>query len=57
MALNPKKYTLVVQLLSPGVVRGAGGIGIVGGKIVKIPPRGPAYRQIVGLMKDLARGG
>jgi hypothetical protein len=35
-------------LLSPGVV---------GGKIVKIPPRGPAYRQIVGLMKDLARGG
>jgi hypothetical protein len=48
MALNPKKYTLAVQLLSPGVV---------GGKIVKIPPRGPAYRQIVGLMKDLARGG
>ena len=34
---------IVATLLGPGVAQGAGGWVIVGGKIVKVPPRGPKY--------------
>jgi hypothetical protein len=34
---------IVATFLSPGVGAGGGGFVIVGGKIVKVPPRGPKY--------------
>jgi hypothetical protein len=34
---------IVATFLSPGIGAGAGGFVIVGGKIVKVPPRGPIY--------------
>jgi hypothetical protein len=36
-------HGIVATLLGPGVAQGAGGWVIVGGKIVKVPPRGPKY--------------
>jgi hypothetical protein len=44
--INPKSFTIVATFVSPGVSRGAAGFAIVGGKIVKIPPRGPAFQQL-----------
>jgi len=40
-----KSFMFVATSLSPGVSMGAAGFAIVGGKIVKIPPRGPAFQQ------------
>jgi hypothetical protein len=34
---------IVATLLGSGVASGGGGLVIVGGKIIKIPPRGPSY--------------
>ncbi len=42
-----KEPMLVAIYVSPGVLGDAGGFMIVGGKIIKIPPRGPAYQKIV----------
>lgn len=53
---NPKAFTIVATFLSPGVSQGAGGFMIVGGKIVKIPPRGPAFAQLTAAAKELAAG-
>lgn len=36
-------HGIVATLVGPGVAQGAGGWVIVGGKIVKVPPRGPKY--------------
>ena len=38
--------TIVATFVSPGVSQGANGFMIVGGKIVKIPPRGPAFAKL-----------
>ena len=43
--INPKSITLVATFVSPGVAAGAAGFVIVGGKIKKVPPRGPASRS------------
>lgn len=43
---EPKSFTIVATFLSPGVSKGAAGFAIVGGKIVKIPPRGPAFAEL-----------
>jgi hypothetical protein len=56
--LNTKKYAQVVTLLSPGVAKGAGGWVIINGKLVKIPPRGPAnelFSQAMGAVKALGK--
>lgn len=42
-------HGIVATLLGPGVAHGAGGWVIVGGKIIKIPPRGPKYALLQAL--------
>ena len=43
-----KNFTIVATFISPGVAAGASGFMIVNGKIVKIGPRGPAFRKLDG---------
>lgn len=40
----PEKM-LVVTYMSPGVANDGGGIVIIGGKVVRVPPRSPAFKQ------------
>lgn len=40
---------IVATLVGPGIAQGAGGWVIVGGKIVKVPPRGPKYALLQAL--------
>jgi hypothetical protein len=52
------QYEQYIQILF-GVIHGEGGVGIVNGHIVIIPPRGPAYRlfnQIAEGISDVVRG-
>ena len=57
MATNlSKQIVLVATFVSPGVAKGAAGFMIVGGKIVKIGPRGPAFAQLAAAVKDLSAG-
>jgi hypothetical protein len=51
---NPQAFAIVATFLSPGVSKGAGGFMIVNGKIVKIPPRGPAFAQLTAAVKEIA---
>jgi len=46
-----QKYAQYIQILF-GAIHGEGGIGIVNGHIIIIPPRGPAYR----LMAEISQG-
>ena len=47
MATKPfKAVTLVATFISPGVAKGAAGFMLVGGQVVKIPPRGPAFLKV-----------
>ena len=53
-----EKYAQYIKILF-GVIHGEGGIGIVNGHIVIIPPRGPAYRlfnEIADGLAEVARG-
>jgi hypothetical protein len=53
-----QQYEQYIQILF-GVIHGEGGIGIVNGHIVIIPPRGPAYRlfgQIAEGLTEVLRG-
>jgi len=55
MAPKPiQGITLVATFISPGVTAGAAGFMIVGGKIVKIPPRGPAFTKLAELVKEMS---
>ena len=49
-----KAVTLVATFISPGVAAGAAGFMIVGGKIVKIPPRGPAFQKLTEAVNELS---
>jgi len=52
------KYVQYVQILF-GVIHGEGGIGIVNGHIIRIPPHNPEYRlfnEIVADMSEVLRG-
>jgi hypothetical protein len=40
---------IVATMVGPGVAQGAGGFVIVGGKIVRVPPRGPRYALLQAL--------
>jgi hypothetical protein len=53
--ISPKSFTIVATFVSPGVSKGAAGFAIVGGKIVKIPPRGPAFQQLAAAAAQLAK--
>lgn len=55
--INPKSFTIVATFLSPGVTAGAAGFAIVNGKIVKIPPRGPAFQQLAEAAAKAAKMG
>lgn len=48
---------IVAMYLSPGVSKGAGGWAIVNGKIIKIPLRGPAFKQIQRMLLAVAARG
>jgi hypothetical protein len=53
-----QQYAQYIQILF-GVIHGEGGVGIVNGHIIIIPPRGPAYRlftQIADGLAEVARG-
>jgi hypothetical protein len=50
-----KGLAIVATYLSPGVAAGAGGFAIVNGKMVKIPPRGPAYALMQQALKALTK--
>jgi hypothetical protein len=56
-----KGLAVVAMYVSPGVSRGAGGFVIVNGKVIKVPPRGPAFRQVQAALQAIAaigrRGG
>ncbi|KRA20094.1 hypothetical protein [Lysobacter sp. Root604] len=52
--IDPNKFVIVASFVSPGVSQGAGGFAIVGGKIVKIPPRGIKLLQASYQMLDAA---
>ncbi len=43
------KEAIVATLVGPGVAAGAGGWVIVGGKLVRVPPRGPKYALLQAL--------
>jgi hypothetical protein len=49
-----KNVAIVATFVSPGVSKGAGGFVIVGGKIKKIPPRGPAFKQLMDAVEQIA---
>jgi hypothetical protein len=46
--------TAVALFMTPGVKLGAGGFMIVGGKIVPIPPHGPAMSALLGALNKIA---
>jgi hypothetical protein len=57
MATTPLKgITIVATFISAGVSAGASGFAIVGGKIVKIPPHGPAFKKITEASVEIAGG-
>jgi hypothetical protein len=55
--INPKSTTLVATFVSPGVAAGAAGFVIVGGKIRKVEPRGPAFAKLTGVIAEIAARG
>ena len=54
MSLVLKNFVLVATYVSPGVKVDAGGFVIINGKIVKVPPRGPEYRQLLAAFDAVA---
>jgi hypothetical protein len=52
--ITPK--TAVAMYISPGILVGAGGIMIINGRIVKVPPRGPVFEQLVEVLNKIANG-
>ena len=52
-----KGLAIVAMYVSPGVSRGAGGFVIVNGKVIKVPPRGPIFRQLEAALQAVAASG
>ena len=48
--------TAVAIFISPGVLVDGGGFMIVNGKIIRIPPRGPAFDDLLGAINKIASG-
>ncbi|HWC03364.1 MAG TPA: hypothetical protein VHF87_11380 [Methylomirabilota bacterium] len=59
MAVKLKGLVVVAMYVSPGVAAGAGGYVIVNGKLKRVPPRGPAFKQLQAAVQAVAskRGG
>jgi hypothetical protein len=53
--LDPKRWVVVATYVSPGVAAGGGGFVIVNGKVVRVPPRGPAMKQLSAVLEDIAQ--
>lgn len=49
-----KNFVVVATYVSPGVKVDGGGFIIINGKLVKVPPRGPAYRQLQAALDAVA---
>lgn len=54
MAIKLKGLVVVAMYVSPGVSAGAGGFVIVNGKLRKVPPRGPAFKQLEAAVQAVA---
>jgi hypothetical protein len=54
MAVKPKGLVVVAMYVSAGVSKGAGGFVIVNGKLKKVPPRGPAFKQLAAAIQAVA---
>jgi len=48
-----KNLAIVATYVSPGVRAGAGGFVIVNGKVIKVPPRGPAMKLLQEALKAI----
>jgi len=46
--------TAVAMYLSPGIPVDGGGIMIINGRVVKVPPRGPLFEQLVDVLNKIA---
>lgn len=55
-SIDPRKFILVASYQSPGVAVGGGGFVIVGGKVVKVPPKGLRQLQAVYSLLEASDG-
>ena len=55
-AMKITEKTAVAVFISPGVLADGGGIIIVGGKVIRIPPRGPLVDQLREVLNKIASG-
>ncbi|HQU84201.1 MAG TPA: hypothetical protein PKY59_13785 [Pyrinomonadaceae bacterium] len=46
---------IVVSIMSPGVANDGGGWVIINGKLVRIPPRSPKYKELAAALSLLAQ--
>jgi len=46
---------LVATYMSPGVANDGGGIVIVGGKVIRVPPRSPLYKELLASLQLLTQ--
>ena len=54
MASKITTKTAVAMFISPGVLVDGGGIMIVNGKIIHVPPRGPLLEELLGVLNKIA---
>lgn len=55
-SIDPRKFILVASYQSPGVALGGGGFVIVGGKVIKVPPKGLRQLQAVYSLLEASDG-
>ena len=53
-ALKITSKTAVALFISPGVLVDGGGIMIVNGKVIRVPPRGPLFEQLLVVVNKIA---
>jgi hypothetical protein len=53
-SLNLKRFAIVATYISAGVKSDGGGIAIINGKIIRIPPRGPVNQQVQAALRTVA---
>lgn len=51
----PESKIIVVSIMSPGVANDGGGWVIIGGKLVRIPPRSPKFKELAAALQLLAQ--
>ncbi|MBN6101884.1 hypothetical protein JR064_06845 [Xanthomonas sp. CFBP 8703] len=55
-SIDPRRFVIVASYLSPGVAVGGGGFVIVGGKVIKVPPKGLRQLQAVYTLLEASDG-